>query len=65
MYYARQIGYLKNGTMVDERGHTHRMPPGSRTFNFTIIIMTPLGNPLDMGLLTNILASCQHQSEHI
>jgi len=35
MYYARLIGYLKNGTMVDERGHTHRMPPGSRTFNFT------------------------------
>lgn len=21
--------------MVDERGHTHRMPAGSRTFNFT------------------------------
>jgi hypothetical protein len=35
MYYARLIGYLKNGSMVDERGHTHRMPPGARTFNFT------------------------------
>ena len=38
MYYARLIGYLKNGTMVDERGHTHRMPPGSRTFNFTYLL---------------------------
>jgi hypothetical protein len=36
MYYARLIGYLKNGHMKDERGEVHSMPPGQRRFNFTV-----------------------------
>ena len=42
MYYARLIGYLKNGHMTDERGTVHRMPAGLAIGETVILLHPPL-----------------------